>query len=201
MMAGDPSENRTEFLIAYYKVLWDNINRHIQGVWKTVATLGISVALFGLVGNGSLSLAVATTLIIGVCMWFSATVYDSALWFARNQAIATNVERLFLDDPGDRELIQPYFAKHRTGLLISHFHIPLFLSRGLVLVAIVVHYTISSVQPDPLTWLPYVATAAYVVAEIVCWCLANRSYSSLLRKAPGKGLAEEEVTPVQSASL
>ena len=189
-MADAPPDRRDSFLLTYYGVLWDNINRHVSGVWQTVTTLGVSVALLGLVGNGFLSMAAAATLVIGVAAWYAATVYDSALWFARNQAIATNVERAFLDDPEDRKIIQPYYVAHRKDLLISHFQIPLWLSRGLAFVGVLL-YADSADKPDGLLyWLPYAAVVTYVVVEVMSRIAAKSSYAKLLKAAPGASVAQ-----------
>ena len=161
-------------------------------MWQTVTTLGVSVALLALVGDDLLSLAIAATLIVGVCAWYAATVSDSALWFARNQAIATNIERVFLDDPDDLRLIQPYFAEHRKGLLISHFQIPLWLCRGLAAVVVAL-YAEGHTRGDSLVeWFPYAAVVLYVVVELVSYATAKGSYDTLLAEAPGKGTGEPE---------
>lgn len=184
-MEGPPASPREEFLIAYYGILWANINRHITGTWQTVTTLGISVALLGLVGKSSISMGISVTLIVGICAWYSATVHNSALWFARNQAIATNVERLFLDAPGDLRLVQPYFASHRTGLLISHFQIPLWLSRGLAGTAALLYARSGPVADGMPDHMPYLACGLYVFVEAICFFHARRSYQALLSDAPG----------------
>jgi hypothetical protein len=42
-------ENRKEFLLKMYEVLWDNINRHILMPWQSIAVLIGTFALFSAV--------------------------------------------------------------------------------------------------------------------------------------------------------
>lgn len=166
---------REDFLIEYYKVLWGNVNRHIQGVWQTVTTLGGSFALLTLVGNEVISYSWAIALIVGLCAWCTSTVYDSGLWFARNQAIAANIERLFFLE-SDETKIQPYFKEHREEPLISHFEIALWLSRGLVFTLVLYHlievvYPLKKIDasfscPEAIPYAaPYIAFGLYIYVE------------------------------------
>jgi len=186
MNRDDQSGRRMEFLIEYYKVLWSNINRHIQGVWQTVTVLGGSIALLTLVGNGAISLTFAVGLIVGLSAWYAATAYDSGLWWARNQVIATNIEREFLTEE-DRNRIQPYFTDHRDQPLISHFRIALWLSRGLAVTIVGYHFvevvlpSLSAGAPfDVGKTFPYFASIIYLVVEISYHRDTNHKYCSLL---------------------
>ena len=185
---GGPKCRRTDFLIEYYKVLWTNINRHIQGMWQTVTTLGGSVALLALTGQGIISISFSATLIVGLSTWYAATAYDSALWFSRNQVIATNIERLFLNQD-DKRQVQPYFTEHRRNPIISHFKIALWLSRGIV-AAVLLYHWIEVVHPylgmeAPLSIekvIPHIALLIYVIVEKVNHHSIKDSYEELVQE-------------------
>jgi hypothetical protein len=112
----DPEKPRRDFLLAMYGQLMNDINRHIVVVWQSVGVLFGAFAVFALVEKKIVSLDIATSLILLLCAWVVAHVYDAGYWYNRNLVIIANIERQFLR-PSDLREIHYYFGRHRkTGL-------------------------------------------------------------------------------------
>jgi hypothetical protein len=80
----DPEKARSDFLIAMYNQLMNDINRHIVVVWQSVGVLFGAFAVFALVEKQIISLDVATSLIVLLCAWVVAHVHDASYWYNRN---------------------------------------------------------------------------------------------------------------------
>jgi hypothetical protein len=80
----DPEKARSDFLIAMYNQLMNDINRHIVVVWQSVGVLFGAFAVFALVEKQTISLDVATSLIVLLCAWVVAHVHDASYWYNRN---------------------------------------------------------------------------------------------------------------------
>src|SRR5262245_16570834 len=108
---GDKAKRRSDFLIAMYGKLMNDINRHIVVVWQSVGVLFGAFAVFALVEKQVISLDIAASLIIFLCAWVIAHVYDAGYWYNRNLVIIANIERQFLRRSDLRD-IHYYFGKH-----------------------------------------------------------------------------------------
>ena len=106
----DPEKARSDFLIAMYNQMMNDINRHIIVVWQDVGVLLGAFAVFALVEKQILSLDIATALIILLCIWMLAHVYDASYWYNRNLVIIANIERQFLRDSDLKEI---HFRRRR----------------------------------------------------------------------------------------
>ena len=83
----NPEKARLDFLLAMYAQLMNDINRHIVVVWQSVGVLFGAFAVFALVEKKILSLDIATSLIVMLCAWVIAHVYDASYWYNRNLVI------------------------------------------------------------------------------------------------------------------
>src|ERR1700733_12699076 len=92
----DPQKARSDFLIAMYNQMMNDINRHIIVVWQAVGVLFGAFAVLALVEKQIITMDVAASLIIILCIWVIAHVYDSSYWYNRNLVIIANIERQFL---------------------------------------------------------------------------------------------------------
>src|SRR5262245_4404379 len=165
-MAGDfdPEAARADFLIAMYNQLMNDINRHIVVVWQSVGVLFGAFAVFALVEKQIVSLDIATSLIILLCAWMVAHVQDASYWYNRNLVIIANIERQFLRQ-SDLKEIHYYFAEHRrSGRMITHLRIQLWLAVGVSLLVLLIHfvtnglpvYYLHTKEGTGLTALPWV---------------------------------------------
>ena len=65
----DPEKARSDFLIAMYNQLMNDINRHIVVVWQSVTALLGAFAAWSLIEKNIISLDVAVTFIIVIAIW------------------------------------------------------------------------------------------------------------------------------------
>ena len=108
----DKSKRRSDFLIAMYAQLMNDINRHIVVVWQSVGVLFGAFAVFALVEKKVISLDIAASLIVILCAWVIAHVYDAGYWYNRNLVIIANIERQFLRR-SDLHDIHYYFGEQK----------------------------------------------------------------------------------------
>jgi hypothetical protein len=188
----EAEKNRSEFLMVMYKELMNDINRHIVVIWQSVAVLFGAFAAFALVEKQIITLDVAATLIMILCVWVVAHVYDAGYWYNRNLVIIANIERQFLRQSDLRD-IHYYFARHRASTLITHLKIQLCLALGVAVLVLSFHFmTImlpiykSDKQWSFLVFLPW---AAAVVGLLVWWHSARKAkarYKTFVTNSPGK---------------
>jgi len=107
-----PDSRRDAFLLAMYREVWNNINRHMTVVWQSAGVLAGAFALFALVDKGAFNVDVASALLVLIASWLVAHTYDANGWFSRNLVIVANIERQFLRSSDDRE-IHFFFKRHR----------------------------------------------------------------------------------------
>jgi hypothetical protein len=192
IIAEQPNPKRPDFLLAMYKAMWDNINRHILVVWQSVTALLAAVGALYLSGKDILAPDLATSLVIVASTWAMAHAIDSKGWFNRNLYIITNIERQFLLR-SDATAIHPFFVgESRKNTMIEHLRIQAVLGCTMAVLALSAHF-VKRVLPtldmnasvDPARWLPY----GVAVIGIVCLLLLNASvakgYARLTQSAPG----------------
>jgi len=165
------SHRRDEFLLAMYGTMWDNINRHLTVVWQSSGILVGGTAIFALVENKSLSLDIASSIVVLVGGWAVLHAYDANSWYNRNLAIIANIERQFLNAT-DAKQIHYFFTRHRKPHMVDHLKIHALLGFALAILALSYHFFLQ-VWPgrhlpmsnfDPQRLLPYVTAAGTVVA-------------------------------------
>jgi hypothetical protein len=187
-------ENRREFLLRMYDQMFNDINRHILVVWQSVGVIVGAFALLALVEKGIVSSDVASGIILLLCAWSIAHIYDSSYWYNRNLVIITNIERQFLGQKDLKE-IHWYFSAHRkNNKMISHLKIQIFLSISLSSVVTLYHFS-TSVFPgfgQPWSNFELQKTIPYIVIIISFFFLKNISkgkdarYQEFIEKSPGK---------------
>ena len=187
------NERRDTFLIEIYKQMFNDINRHILVVWQSIGVLVGAFAVLSLVEKKVISLDVATSIIVLLCAWLFAHIFDASYWYNRNLVIIANIERQFL---GEKDLgeIHYYFGKHRRkNKMIWHLRIQCALGLGLALIILAVHFyhqvlpglALDISQFDPIRALPYlVAISSLIYCGFV---KRNRdaSYAEFVTNSPG----------------
>ena len=128
---------RYDFLKTMYSEMWGNVNRHLTIIWQSVSVLGGTLAAFSLVEKNVVNIDVASSIVVIICSWLVANAYITSLWFNRNQAIISNIERQFLRQ-ADLKIIHPYFMSHRRpGSMAEHIQLQwvlgIFLGVGVLL--------------------------------------------------------------------
>jgi hypothetical protein len=150
-------------------------------------------AVFALVEKNIIPMDYACTLMVTLCAWLFANLYDASYWYNRNLVIIANIERQFLG-PDDLKEIHYYFGKHRKkSAMITHLKIQYALGLGIATLFILYHF-IGRVLPgihapvgnfELSRSLPYLAATAWA---IFLWFLRkNRidSYQEFLENSPG----------------
>jgi hypothetical protein len=196
----DPEKPRRDFLLAMYGQLMNDINRHIIVVWQSVGVLFGAFAVFALVEKQVISLDVATSLIVFLCTWVIAHVYDAGYWYNRNLVIIANIERQFLR-PSDLREIHYYFGRHRkTGALITHLEIQMYLALGVALLVLTTHF-FTIVLPvwqkekvgTGLMYLPWAAT----LIGLAFWGWSKRKFATrykiFIANSPGKEIDDSSI--------
>ncbi|MBZ5720719.1 MAG: hypothetical protein LAO03_10095 [Acidobacteriia bacterium] len=201
------ADDRTEFLLRMYTEMWNNINRHLTVVWQSVGVLAGAFAIFALVEKQTITLDVATALMVVIATWHLGHVYDANTWFNRNLGIIANIERLFLKEE-DTKNIQFYFAEpHRkAGSLVSHLTVQRNFGYAIAALVLVYHFSIRILplfhkQGSPREFQRF---APYVLA-IVCWLWLEayrrsqiEKQKEFLTKSPGVELSESKSTTISS---
>lgn len=199
-MSNEADKDRSTFLIAMYNQMMNDINRHIIVVWQSVGVLFAAFAALALAEKGIVPVDVGITIIVIVCAWVVAHVYDASYWYNRNLVIIANIERQFLR-PSDAKEIHYYFVEHRkAGAMITHLEIQLGLALGIAALVVAFHY-LTVVQPNwdwsaRIRWigfLPYVGTAILIGVWVRSAQKAKARYENFLRNSPGKTI---EVTGI-----
>jgi hypothetical protein len=185
--------DRKEFLLKMYDQMFNDINTHILVVWQSVGVVVGAFAVFALVEKNIIPMDYACTLMVTLCAWLFANLYDASYWYNRNLVIIANIERQFLSSDDLKE-IHYYFGKHREkSAMLTHLRIQYALGLGIASLFILYHF-IGRVLPgvhSPIGGfelsrsLPYIAAAAWA---IFLWFLRkNRieSYQEFLENSPG----------------
>lgn len=159
-------DRRDRFLIAMYREVWNNINRHLTVSWESIGVLAGAFAIFALVEKHTLPVDLATGLVVLIAGWLVAHTYDANTWFNRNLAIVTNIERQFLRSQ-DAEEVHYYFTSHRTPEnMLDHLVIQRDFGIGVALLVLGEHF-FTRVLPgissplanfEPQRTLPYLIT-------------------------------------------
>jgi hypothetical protein len=184
---------RSDFLIAMYEQLMNDINRHIMVVWQSIATLVAAVAVFSFVKDNIIPFDIAVSIVILICVWLLCHVYDAGYWYNRNLVIISNIERQFLEVTDLRE-IHYYFGSHRpTNKLISHLRYQLHLAVGTSIIFLGYHfYSVIYMAMIKCQQLSFINATPWIVAVygVVNWHRVKqdnaRKYSEFLQNSPGK---------------
>jgi hypothetical protein len=191
----DSEKARSDFLIAMYNQLMNDINRHIIVVWQSVGVLFGAFAVFALVEKHVISIDIAATAIVLLCTWVVAHVYDASYWYNRNLVIIANIERQFLRQTDLKE-IHYYFSEHRrAGSMITHLELQKWLAiavAGLVLGVHLMTVLIPAICDAKRFNAPLVLPWVFTCVGLLFWRHSHKKaidrYQTFLRNSPGKAI-------------
>jgi len=190
-----------------YRQVSSHLNRHILVTWQSIGVVAGALAVFVLgdkldmKADARLDFVIA--LVILLCAWSCAHIYDASNWFDRNLHIITNIERQFLRSADSRD-IHYYFTLHRgerdeggeersSPSMITHFEIQLLMAVVLWLLLLLYHFYLR-VYPglhlsfdhlDPIRGIPYAMTLLCVWYCIHIARDRKKDYRDLHEKSPG----------------
>jgi len=184
---------RDEMLLKMYDQMFNDINRHIMVIWQSISVLVGAFAIFALVEKNVISLDLAATIVLLLCAWLIAHLFDASYWYNRNLVIIANIERQFLVST-DLKDIHYYFGSHRPkNKMIEHLRLQMALGIGLGAIILMYHF-LDRVTPglsssldkfDPIRCLPYI-----FVLIAICYLYkqkndSEKKYQEFLRNSPG----------------
>jgi hypothetical protein len=190
-----PSD-RSDFLIHVYDQMFNDINTHILVVWQSIAVVVGALAVFGLAEKNIITIDLATAIVVLLCAWLMAHLYDASYWYNRNLVIIANIERQFLVESDLRD-VHYYFGKHRKkSSMLTHLRIQWHLAVWLAILLVCFHFA-TRVLPgigapwrnfDPERVIPYgtILLSAYLLGKL----RTNRrnAYAEFLENSPGRQL-------------
>ncbi|GAA0556128.1 hypothetical protein GCM10009098_24980 [Rheinheimera aquimaris] len=193
---------REELLLRMYDQLFNDINRHIMVVWQSVGVLVGAFAIFALVEKNIISNDIASSIIMLLCSWLIAHLFDAAYWYNRNLVMIANIERQFLVK-ADLKEIHYYFGAHRpNNKMIEHLRLQLALGVGLGFIVLAYHFY-ERVVPgfnsslenfDPVRATPYVVVIFSCVYLYKLKGKLKAKYQEFIINSPGKVVDASEVS-------
>jgi hypothetical protein len=192
----DSEKARSDFLIAMYNQLMNDINRHIVVVWQSVTALLGAFAAWSLIEKNIISLDVAVTFIIVIAIWVIAHVYDSAYWYNRNLAMIANIERQFLRQSDLRE-IHYYWGKHRQSYsMIRHLKLQKWLALGIAGLVLGIQFNTTMLPllrncfagSQAQNFLPWITAAVGGYIWYQQHHHSAKKYREFLHNSPGKAV-------------
>lgn len=100
----DTMDERDQFILEFYKVSWNNINKHRESLWKVLAPYLGFYAIFSY-GFDKIGILGIILILFGLNTFIMAVSINFNLWFVRNMAIITNIETYFLKEGDYGKLI------------------------------------------------------------------------------------------------
>jgi hypothetical protein len=194
--------HREELLLKMYDQMFNDINRHIMVVWQSVGVLVGAFAIFALVEKNVVSLDIATSIILLLCAWLIAHLFDSSYWYNRNLVIIANIEKQFLKKE-DLKDIHYYFGAHRPkNKMIDHLRQQVALGVGLGSIVLAYHFS-KRVLPgisapwsnfEPARALPYILVFAATIYLVRLKCRYISKYAEFLTNSPGISIDTSGIT-------
>ena len=187
------NDKRQELLLKMYDQMFNDIDRHILVVWQSVGVLIGAFAIFALVETNVISLDIAASIILLLCVWLIAHLYDAGYWYNRNLVIIANIERQFLKSE-DLKSIHYYFGKHRpNNHMITHLKIQYALGIGLGGIVLLYHFFVRVFPGVDESWrnFEFLRTLPYVFTVVAFVYLArlrkhrDNSYQEFIANSPG----------------
>ena len=207
MSDGTPSTRdpqRDAFLLQMYREMWNNVNRHLSIVWQSAGVLAGAFAIFALVEKKTLSIDLASALIVVIASWLVAHTYDANAWFNRNLVIVANIERQFLTTNDSRD-IHYFFTRHRAGNnMVGHLQIHRNLGMGIAALVVLYHF-VTRVVPgfgQPVSQIDFERSLPYLTAFVCVWWIRRfrreriKNHEEFLRRSPGSTFAAASESPV-----
>src|SRR5579862_1199611 len=185
--------DRSDFLLKMYDQMFNDINTHILVVWQSVAVVVGAFAVFAIVEKAVISVDLALVLIVLLCGWLLAHLYDASYWYNRNLVIIANIERQFLLAT-DLRHIHYYFGKHRSSsAMLTHLKIQYILGTTIAALFLLFHFLTRILPGIGAPWANFEAqrTIPYLVVAICAvWLSILRSnrqsaYKEFLKNSPG----------------
>ena len=163
-------------------------------VWQSAGVLAGAFAIFALVERRTISIDLASALLVLVAGWLVAHTYDANAWFNRNLVIVSNIERQFLNVYDARE-IHYFFTRHRAGNdMVGHLQVHRNLGIGIAGLVVLYHF-LTRVLPgfgESLGHFEFQRAVPYLTAVVCGWWIWRfrrqriENHDKFLRLSPGR---------------
>lgn len=187
--------DRKEFLLAMYKELFNNIDRHISLSWQSISIVASFLTAFILTEKFKVPSLITVFFLIVVIAWTIARLIDAEHWYERNIHIISNIEKIFLTEKDDDKHIHFYFKYNRTkknkleSVLIQSFASTILwmISLGYYVWRIPKSIKENSYMFDPSQEIIFLITFSVMVAILLYIYSQNniRAIETLRTKSPG----------------
>lgn len=180
-----PKRDKSDFLIAWYDILWRNIDRSMTGMWQILAPITVVGTGLWAVSEGHLPIWLGGSGILLIIFWAINLTIDLNSWHRRNLYLLTSVERRFLDDEDYGKLIP---GKYRTPK--RHWLLTFYWVHGLTFAALLIiaggflGYLCYHTGVNCITWISlcFVSAAGLIVTGMHGyrdWMSESKLYNEL----------------------
>lgn len=102
---------KNDFLLAWYDILWRNIDRSMTGMWQVLAPITVVGTGLWALSEAYLPIWLGGSAILLVIFWALNLAIDLNSWHRRNMYLLTGVERYFLDESDYGSIIPKAFRE------------------------------------------------------------------------------------------
>ncbi len=193
---------RDEFLIQWYGVLWSNINRSMEGIWKVLAPIAVVGTIMAAVQKGYLPLPLGSSLTFVILLWALNMTIDLNQWHRRNLIFLTAVEREFmLEDDYGRLIPVKYRNRGASWIRFYKINARVF---GVLLLLAIGHAAMRDAGDSGACYHWAILAAGVVLTGINLWDTEKRAKAyaeELSDKGTGRAIspdpAQDDGTPTR----
>lgn len=156
---------RSDFLVAWYDILWRNIDRSMTGMWQVLAPITVVGTGLWAVGGEFLPLWVGGPAIVFVIMWAINLTIDLNSWHRRNLYLLATVERHFLNEEDYGRLIPCSYRTPNESWI--RFYVVHGLTLGLLL-PLAFGYLCQIAWSREVHCMTWTALVAALLAGLIC---------------------------------
>lgn len=199
--------NRHEFILQYYNMAVQDLDRHLKVGWQTIAVVAGAIASISLGEQGHLPIFVSVSAALVVLYWGMQNVIDANFWALRAIAFLANVESVYFALT-DRRHFNPYAGQHPPYKLMDSLKfqfsvcvvlivgISIFFGYKLLLIAgdwsSLKSNFVSSELFKIFVWQFPIFVTLYYFREIsYAWAYRHLGYRDFVQSSPGPGMASD----------
>ena len=134
----------------WYEILWSNINRSMEGIWKTLAPITVVGTIVLAIEKGYVTYPIGSALVFLILLWGLNLTVDLNNWHRRNLCFLTAVEREFLrnNDYGRLTLSKYRKPSHKW---ITFYKIN-FITFSILLLVCIIYFCCASTKQKDMLW-------------------------------------------------
>lgn len=207
---GEFRGQRHEFILQYYNMAVQDLTRHLQIGWQTIATVAGAIATLSAGQQGYLPIPIAALSAILICLWGVDNVIDANYWATRAIAFLSNVEAHYFYIT-DRRHFNPYAGGHPPYQLMDSLKSQFYAVLGITFVAVLFYLQHIAQRSDNFNllrtaaattspfkaflWLSPAFALLYLINRAVSqWKKRLDDYLSFVTESPGPGMVNDPGT-------